>query len=98
MILEFINVVEAFAEFDGLLHGDSAVYGSLNLFNRVLASSIHERGNVEVFSGMGEDVLCNGACGLTKDIGEHIIQFEVGDGEAVCARFSPARQLVSLTR
>ena len=40
---EFINVVEAFAEFDGLLHGDRAVHGSLNLFNRVLASSIHER-------------------------------------------------------
>ena len=43
----------------------------------------NERRHVKLFTGMIEDVFGNGTSRFAKDIGEYIVQFEIGNGETV---------------
>jgi hypothetical protein len=75
MCFDFVDVVQAFAQFNGLFTGNSAVNSSLDFVQRLLAASIHEGRDIERFAGMRQDMFGDGAGRLAKDISEHIIQF-----------------------
>lgn len=82
--------------------GETApVYSGLNLRKRGFAAPVHELCDVERFAGMCKDVFGNGTSGFAKDISEHIIQFEVGYGEAILSTVLLAgqhiRQLAAVT-
>ena len=62
---------------------DGTIYCGLNLVNRSFAASVNERRDIELLSGMGKDVFGNRPGGLSEDISEHIIQFDIGDGQTV---------------
>ncbi len=83
MLLKLIDVIEALTQFHSLLRRDSAVYSGLNLGYRSLAALVHELCDIEMFTGMREDVFGNGASRFAKDIGKHIIQLEIGHGETI---------------
>ena len=96
-----VDVVKALAQLHSLFGRNSAVYSGLNLRKRRFAAPVHELCDVERFTGMCEDVFGNGTSGFAKDISEHIIQFEVGHGEAILSTVLLAgqhiRQLAAVT-
>ena len=83
MLLKLINVVETLTKLNCLFGRNSTVYSGLNLRKRSFAASVHELCNVKMFTGMCEDIFGNGTSRFAEDIREHIIQFQVGHGEAV---------------
>ena len=94
-------MVKALAQLHSLFGRNSAVYSGLNLRKRRFAAPVHELCDVERFAGMCKDVFGNGTSGFAKDISEHIIQFEVGHGEAILSTVLLAgqhiRQLAAVT-
>lgn len=70
-------------QLDGLLQGNRHVNGGLYFLNRGFVVLVHERGNVKGFTGMVEYVVRDGTRGLSKNITENIVKFQVGDGQAV---------------
>ena len=96
-----VDMVKALAQLHSLFGRNSAVYSGLNLRKRRFAAPVHELCDVERFTGMCEDVFGNGTSGFAKDISEHIIQFEVGHGEAILSTVLLAgqhiRQLAAVT-
>ena len=83
MLFEFVDVVETLAEFDSLLMGDSAVHSGLNLGDRGFTAPVNERRDVKRLPGMRQNELGDGTRGFAEHVGEHIVEFEVGHGEAV---------------
>ena len=60
VLLKFVDVVETLAEFNGLLMGDSAVHGGLNLGNRGFAAPVNKRRDVKRLPRMCQDMLGDG--------------------------------------
>ena len=83
MLFEFVDVVETLAEFDSLLMGDSAVHSGLNLGDWGFTAPVNERRDVKRLPGVRQDVLGDGTRGLAEHVREHIVELEVGHGEAV---------------
>ena len=81
--MKLIDMVKALAQLHSLFGRNSAVHSGLNLRKRSFAASVHELCNIEMFTGMFEDVFGNGTSRFAEDIGEHVIQPEIGDGETV---------------
>ena len=83
VLFELVDVVETLAEFDSLLMGDSAVHSGLNLGDWGFTAPVNERRDVKRLPGVRQDVLGDGTRGLAEHVREHIVEFEVGHGEAV---------------
>ena len=81
--IEFIDVVKTLTELNCLLVRDGTVNGGLNFGDRSFTVGIHERRNVERLPRMRQNELGDGTCGLSEHVGEHIVEFQVGDSETV---------------
>ena len=83
VLLKFVDVVETLAEFDSLLMGDGAVYSGLNLRNWGFTAPINERRDVKRLPGVRQNELGDGTCGFAEHVRKHIVELEIGHGEAV---------------
>ena len=83
MGLKFFDVVKALAKLDGLLGGNGAVDGGLNLPDRRLAASVHKRGDIEIFPRVVDDVARDGKGRLSEHVAEHIVELQVGNCQAI---------------
>ncbi len=70
VILKLIDVVETLTQFDRLLEKNSAIDSGINLGYRSFAALVHELCDIEMFTGMREDVFGDGKGRLAKHIGE----------------------------
>ena len=83
MCANLINVAQAFPEFCGLLVAYGSVNGGLNLFNRMLAAFVDEGCNIEFLARVFQNVADDGTRGFSKHVRKHIVQLQVGNGEAI---------------
>ena len=62
--IQFIDVIQAFPQFDGLFRTDSTVNSVLNLVNRSLTALVNEWCDIELLTGVSKDVFGNrpGCC------------------------------------
>lgn len=88
------------AELFSLLGTHLSVHGSKHLFIDCFHALSTETGNIcDFLCWILQNSVCNRRRGLPKDIRKHIVQLEVGDGQAVLRPvFSPVVKLVSFQR
>lgn len=77
------NVPADDLEFFRLPHRESAIHSLLNLLRRSLAERMKEGLDIKGFSRMLQQLTDNGGRALAEHVTEHVIQFEVGNGETV---------------
>ena len=94
MRFKLINVIQALAQFSGLLRRNSTVNGGLNLLQRMLAPFVNEWSNIKRFAGMLGDVFGNRHCRFAEYTRKDIIQLQVGDSQAVLCAVLLSRETV----
>ena len=83
VFIELADVQQTFLEFGGLLTRRGPIHGSLNFFNRVLTALVNKRSRIKLLSRMVQNVLDDGTRGFPKHVRKHIVQLQVGNGQAV---------------
>jgi hypothetical protein len=83
MRLKLIYVAHALTKLDSMCRRHGAINCNLNFFNRGLASTMYEWCNIKVDSWVVQHELDDGRRRFAKNICEHIIEFQIGDGQAV---------------